>query len=406
MLTAVAALQAAQLVVGPHGPYHAIGDAMRAARAGDTVRVQAGVYAERLVVQRPVVLLGERGAVIDGGGAGTVVMLRAPARVRGFTIRGSGSSQPREDSGLLAVGAPGLVIEDNRFEDVLFGIYLKQCDSAVIRGNVVEGKDLPISFRGDGIHLWYSHDGVIADNRVRRARDVAIWFSNGTEVRDNLVTESRYGLHYMNSQRNRFTGNRFLDNEVGAIVMYSDDIAFHHNLFANARGRVGRGLAFKGADRIVAADNVIVKNAIGIFLDDSPHTEGGTNLFRSNLVAYNDVALTLLPAVRGNAFQDNQFIDNVTPINVPGGGTALGNRWTGNYWSEYAGFDANHDGVGDTPFVFDRLSDDLLARHPELQLFSASPAVTALNAASRVFPLLSPQPVVVDSLPRVSRRRP
>lgn len=406
LAAAAVALQAAQLVVGPSGPYTSVAPALAAARAGDTVRVSAGVYHEHLTIERPVVLLGAPGAVLTGDGRGVVVTVRASAVIRGFVIRDSGADQALEDAGILADGADGLVIEDNRLEDVLFGVYVKHSRAPVIRRNVITGRDLPPARRGDGIHLWYSHDGVIEANQVRRTRDVVIWFSNGTEVRGNVVSEGRYGLHYMNSASNRFSDNRFFDNEVGAIVMYSDDITFRRNLFANALGARGLGLAFKDSDRIVADDNVIVKNAIGIFLDNSPHLEGVTNTFRDNLVAYNDVGVSLLPSVHHNVFRGNQFVDNVQPVSVSGGGSALANEWSGNYWSEYAGFDPDGDGFGNTPFVHDRLSDDLLAKHPGLQLFSASLAVIAINTLSRVLPLLEPQPIVVDSLPRLHRRWP
>ncbi len=399
-------LQAAQLSVGPEGEFRSIRDALAAARPGDTVRVAAGVYHEHAVVDRTVVLLGEAGAVIVGDGRGTIITVRAPAVIRGFTLRGSGSDQSREDSGILAEKAPGLIIENCRFEDVLFGIYLKQSHRAVIRNNVIQGKNLTMPLRGDGIRLWYSHNGTIAGNELDRVRDLVIWFSNNTEVRDNVVRDSRYGLHYMYSDHNRFQGNRFIGNDVGAFIMYSNDIAFHGNVFANARGTTGRGLGFKDADAITAQNNVMVKNAVGISIDNSPTSENVENLFRRNVIAYNDVGVWMLPSVHSNRFEENQFVDNVVPVGVSGGGTALRNSWLGNYWSEYAGFDADADGLGDTPFVFERLSDDLLAKHEDLQVFNLSLGVTALNMLSRVFPLLRPEPIVIDSVPHTARPLP
>jgi nitrous oxidase accessory protein len=106
---AAAALQVAQLAVSPSGPYVHVADALAAAR------VAAGVYHERLTLEQPVVLLGAPGAVIEGDGGGTVILVRAPATIRGLTIRGSGGDQSREDSGILATGADGLVVEDNRY---------------------------------------------------------------------------------------------------------------------------------------------------------------------------------------------------------------------------------------------------------------------------------------------------
>jgi nitrous oxidase accessory protein len=400
-LAALLQLQVTTLTVGLGGTHTTITEALAAADAGDTVRVAAGVYHEHPIIERRVVLLGETGAVIEGGGRGIVLSINAPATVRGFTIRGSGADQYREHAGILATRADGLVVENNRLEDVLFGVYIKQSDSVVIRRNVIAGKNLAVPLRGDGIRLWYSHQGQITANHVSQTRDVVIWFSDGTVVRENYVGEGRYGLHYMYSNDNVFEQNQFVANHVGAFIMYSKNITFRNNLFAAARGTTGRGLGFKDADRITAEGNTLVKNAIGISIDNSPYSVGVENVFHRNVIAYNDVAVSLLPSVHSNIFSDNDFVDNVQPVSVSGGGTALGNTWRQNYWSEYAGFDADGDGVGDAPFVAERLSDDMFAKHEDLQLLNLSPALRVLNTLSRVLPFLAPQPIVVDSGPRV-----
>lgn len=396
-------VQAAQLTVGPGGEFATVGAALAAARPGDTVLVAAGQYPERVVIDRPVVLLGRGRPVLDGEGRGRVVQVRAPyVTIRGFEIRGSGASQATEDAGIHAERAHRLRVEENRLADVLFGLYVKESDSVLLRDNEIVGKDLPSALRGDGVRLWSSHGGTIAGNRVQRVRDVVIWFSHRSEVVGNLVRDSRYGLHYMYSDDSRFADNRFLSNEVGAFIMYSRRIRFERNLFADARGPAGRGLGFKDADEIVAEANILVRNAVGLSLDNSPHSEGVSNLFRRNVLAYNDAAVVLLPSVKANAFENNAFVDNLTPVRVTGGGTALANRWEHNYWSEYAGFDRNRDGVGDAPYVFERLSDDLFARHEALRLFALSPASMVLDAASRILPMLKPQPLVIDSAPRIA----
>lgn len=394
-------LQAAQLVVGPGG-FPTVQQAIDAAQPGDTVLVFAGVHPGPVEISKPLVLLGEPGAAISGGGKGTVLLVTAPATVRGLAIVSSGADQSREDAGIMVVGAEGVVLEGNRLEDVLFGIYLKQAPAAVVRGNKVRGKPLPLARRGDGIRLWYSDRGLIEENEIADSRDLVIWFSSHTLVRGNRVTSSRYGLHYMYSNHNRFEGNRFVGNEVGAFIMYSGDIVFQGNLFAESRGVLGRGIGFKDADSVVAVNNVVVNNAVGISLDNSPHLEGVFNRFSGNFIAYNDVGISLLPSVSRNLFYDNQLVDNIVPVEVSGGGSALANVWRGNYWSEYAGFDQDRDGRGDTPFVLNRLSDDLVAKYPALRWFTGSLAFGALDLIARTVPLLLPQPVVVDSAPRIA----
>jgi nitrous oxidase accessory protein len=126
------------------------------------------------------------------------------------------------------------------------------------------------------------------------------------------------------------------------------------------------------------------------------------NVFRNNIIAMNDLGVALLPSVKANVFESNTFLENVVPIAVTGGGTALGNTWRGNHWSGYAGFDADDDGFGDTPFVYERLSDDLFAKHKQLKIFNMGPAALSLDIVSRVLPLLQPTAVVVDSTPRLA----
>lgn len=391
-------LAARTLSLGPGGT-PTVAAALAAAAPGDTVRVSPGVYAERLVIERPVVLIGEGRPLIDGGGEGTVVELRAPAVVSGFRIRGSGRILDQEDAGIL-VTADSSVIADNELEDVLFGIYLKESAGSQVVDNRIQGKDRPLGVRGDGIRLWASDDALVERNVVSGTRDVVIYFSHGLRFRENVVADGRYGLHYMYSSDNRFEHNEFLRNDVAAFIMYSSDIVLRHNVFAQASGRSGYGVGLKDADRIEVSDNLIVQNQVGLYLDNSPSRVDAENLVRDNIFAFNDVAVELLPSVRANGFIDNTFVGNIRETVVSGGGNALANRWSGNRWEKAADWDRDGDGVLDRPYRIDRLSDDLFARYPALRLYELSPATLALDALGRFFPLLEPEPIVVDSAPR------
>lgn len=392
------------LQVGPDGPFRTIGEALRAAGSGDTVHVVAGTYRERLHLTRPVVLIGEGRPVIDGGGTSTVVTVGAPAVIRGFEIRSSGSRLDREDAGVL-VRADSARILDNRIRDVLFGVYLKESVGTVVEGNLIEGKDRPLGTRGDGIRLWYSHDARIERNRVIRVRDVVVYFSHGLEFRHNRVEEGRYGLHYMYSDDNLFERNEFVSNDVAAFIMYSADIRLRENVFARASGRSGYGLGLKDADRIEVRDNLIVQNRIGIYLDNSPHEVDAKNWFEGNVLGFNDVGVSLMPSVQSNEFSRNGFISNLRDVEVSGGGTALANDWAANHWDGAPAWDEDRDGFVDYPYRIERLTDDLFARHPRLRVFELSPAATALDALGRFFPLLEPRAIVIDSSPRLSVER-
>ncbi len=407
LLSVPATMGAQELRVGSGERFSSISEAIALAGEGDTLVVTAGTYHERLLLERPVALVGEDWPVLDGDGGGHVIEAHASLYLRGFVIRGSGTSVDKEHAGVMIQDAPSH-IEGNRLEDVYYGIYLKNASGSVVRGNRIEGKPLPRPRRGDGIRLWYSSNSRILDNRVIGTRDVVIFFSDSLLVRGNVIERGRYGLHYMYSDHNVFERNRFDGNEVGAFLMYSADILLHENTFANSTGSTGMGLGLKDADAIRVTGNLFVGNGIGIHLDNSPSGARGRNVFTENLLLGNKAAVRLLPSVRANDFEGNDFVDNGSPVVVAGGanrGQAAHNLWARNYWSEYAGFDQNADGLGDTPFLHARLADDLLSRHPALGLFAMSPALGVLEVISRFFPFLKPEPVVVDSVPRVATKQ-
>jgi len=189
--------------------------------------------------------------------------------------------------------------------------------------------------------------------------------------------------------------------------MYSADVSLRQNVFADSRGSSGMGIGLKDADRILAEDNLIVQNESGIYLDNSPRAAAVTNHIRENLFLYNGSGVRMLPSVRGNDFQGNSFVGNQRPAEVSGGmgeAQAAQNDWSGNYWSGYSGFDRDGDRVGDTPFRYARLTDDLLSRHDALRLFTRSPVMPVIEAVRRFFPLLAPEPVVVDPVPELEPR--
>lgn len=391
------------LRVGPEGGFTTIGAALDAAGAGDTVVVAPGIYRERLRVEGPVVLIGEGRPVVDAGGEGHVVEAEGGLEIRGFHLRSSGTRTDDEQAGVM-VREGRAVVEDNVLTDVYYGVYLKDAGGSLVRGNRVEGKDLPPPRRGDGIRLWHSSDTRILDNRVHRTRDVVVYFSDDLSIRDNVITDGRYGLHYMYSDRNEFRRNYFSGNQVGAFIMYSTDVSLRENVFAESRGSSGMGMGLKDADSISAVDNLFVGNRSGIYFDNAPRGRGVVNRFVGNVFLYNGSGVRMLPSVTGNEFEDNAFVGNDRPVRVSGGMAreqVRQNGWDGNHWSGYAGFDRDGDGVGDSPYRYARLTDDLLAERPGLQLFDRSPVMTVVEAVRRFFPLLDPEPVVVDSAPRL-----
>jgi len=383
---------------GPDG----LTTALARAADGDMIEVIGGVYGP-IDINKPVILVGKKWPVLDGAGKGSVVTINAPdVTISGFVVRGSGDSLDQENAGIVVI-APRATISGNHLQETLFGIYLRHADGSLIENNEVGSLALVLPRRGDGIRVWYSNDVTIAGNNIDKGRDVVLWYSERLTVSHNTVTNGRYGLHFMYCDDALIEGNRLLHNSVGAFLMYSRRMHLLRNTIAFNRGPSGYGVGLKDMDDALVVDNLFLDNRIGAHLDNSPREIDSIGQFRGNVFGYNDIGVNLLPAVQRNQFSDNSFVENQEQVGVAGGGQLQGNWWTvagvGNYWSDYAGYDAGADGQGDIPYRSERLFENLLDNNPALRLFLFSPAANAVDFAAVAFPFVKPQPKLTDDQP-------
>ncbi len=391
------------LIVSPEGPYLSIDEALAVAQDGDVIEVHGGIYPAPLVVETGVSLIGIDNPIIDGNGEGTLVFINAPdVRFQGFTLRNSGSNLHDEDSGIV-VQAPRVTIEDNLLEDVLFGIYLANASDGIVRNNTIIGREVDLPLRGDGIRIWYSNNTLLSGNEVTNTRDTLIWFADGITIEGNHLFNNRYGIHFMYSSNAQMRRNVFEGNSVGVFMMHSTGLTAVENLFIDNRGPSGYGIALKDMDEVIVEDNISINNRVGLYVDNSPSAFDGHNFFTGNVFGYNNIGVMTLPAVERNVFQSNTFLENGQQVSTRGRGTMQGNIWMtdglGNYWSDYVGYDENRDGVGELPYRAENLFESLADQHPVLRLFTYSPASQAIDFAATAFPMLLPEPKLIDKAP-------
>ena len=384
-------------------PVSVVSEMIEQAEQGGVVRVPAGVYEGNLVIRKPVVLDGSGGAIFDGLGEGTVIeVLADDVTVRHCTIRASGDNVTGEPAGIRVIAARA-TIDSNTIEDALFGIDLRESPDAQIRNNSIECKDLEPGRRGDGIRLWWSHACTVENNTVRGSRDMVFWYSEDLRIARNTVSDSRYGLHFMYSHGSVLEDNELLSNSVGVYLMYSNGITLRGNRMRNNRGASGYGIGLKDCDDITITRNALLANRVGVYLDNSPSSIDSTGLFESNLIAFNEIGLLATPNTHDNVFTSNAFIENEEPAATHGRGRLVSNTFArdgvGNYWSDYAGFDLDHDSIGDVPYEPRSLFGLMLASEPNLRLFVHSPAQQAIEFTSRALPELNPESTLIDPAP-------
>ncbi|MBX3171174.1 MAG: nitrous oxide reductase family maturation protein NosD [Candidatus Eremiobacteraeota bacterium] len=377
--------------------------ALAQATPGETIEVLPGHYRGPLILNRPVRLLGQGWPVIDGHGQGTIITVNAAdCHIEGLVIRNSGS-EPELDHAGVTLNQPRARVKNNRFENVLFGIFVARSDDSLISGNDIASQQrYDLGRRGDSVRVWYSKRVQVLDNYAHHSRDLVAWYSSDLIMRGNRVEGGRYGLHFMYCDGARVEGNLLKDNSVGIYTMYSQGLKLESNRVIGCRGASGYGLGFKDAGDVTVRNNILCDNRAGIFVDSTPLKPDSYARFEDNVVAYNDIGVALFPSVSGAQFSGNRFHENYEQVSLEGGGQQKGNDFGGNYWSDYAGCDLDGDGRGDLPYRAERLFERLADHNPKLRLFTQTPLQEALDSAARMFPLVNPQAKLEDSAPLIS----
>lgn len=373
------------------------------AASGATLVVDGGVHHGPVTITKPLTLEGRNTPVIDGGGKGSVLIIRGShVTVTGFTIRNSGSRTVEEAAGIEVRGSHHRVA-GNVIQDVQFGIHAMEGASNQYTGNtIVTGRGR--GYRGgDAINVWYVKSSLIADNHIENARDgIYLSFTDGIRIRRNTVRASRYGVHSMFSENISVEGNRLQDNLLGAALMNSNRLVFSRNVVAdNRRGSTAFGVLLKDIGNLDMVGNHFLRNRVGIYADNTPDSNDRVATIRGNLLLGNETGMALQSNVRMQ-MTGNSFVDNLTDVRSEGGNLKR-NAWSvngrGNYWSAHRVLDSDSDGIGDMPFVPESAMSSLAEKNPSVRAFLYTPAHQIIELAVRLFPLFRAEPLLIDEAP-------
>lgn len=374
--------------MGPGSEYSTISAALAAASRGDTIRVAAGTYVEpTLELDKPVTLIGQAGAILDGDGERGLVRVTADSvTVEGFTIRNTGISFTEDRAGILVDKSQYCAIRGNILEDTFFGIYLANSGDCEISGNTLQANGERETRSGNGIHLWYSIRIRIEGNRIRGHRDgIYFEFVEDSDVSDNDSRGNiRYGLHFMFSDGCNYRRNVFADNGAGVAVMYTRDILMDGNDFAGSRGSASFGLLLKDITDSDIRSNRFYRNSVAI------HAEGVNRvLVEGNDFVENGWAVKIMANSDGSTVTGNNFIGN--SFDVATNSRRSYSDFEGNYWDRYRGYDRDGDGIGDVPFRPVRLFSLVVSQNEPTLVLQRSPLVMLLDLAEQVLPFLTPE---------------
>lgn len=387
-------LCAAERMVLPGGG--TLAAAIAGAAPGDVLILAPGRHDGPVLLDRPITLDGQRGALIDGHGVGSVITVTAAdVTLRGLDITGSGSNHETIDSAVrLLKSADRARIEGNRLTANLFGVDVHGARDATVRGNVIIGRrDHRMNDRGNGVYVWNAPGTLIEANRIRYGRDgIFVNTSDRGTFRGNLFTDLRFAVHAMYANNSEVSGNVSVGNHLGFALMFSN--------------------------RVIVQDNISLKDGkYGLMLNYANNADVGGNLVRGAA----ETCLFIYNAHK-NRVADNRFEGCGTGIhftagserNLMTGNAFVGNRtqvkyvgtrmveWSdggrGNYWSDHPAFDLDGDGLADGAFRPNDLMDHVLWSQPAAKLLLGSPAVQLVRWSQSAFPAILPGGVI-DSHP-------
>lgn len=369
------------------------------ASAGQKLQPPAGRYVGNFIIDKPLVLDGQNKVVLDGGGQGTVITLKADGvTLTNLEITNSGDSHDQINAA-VAVLSNHNKIQHNHIHDTLFGVELREAHDNHISHNDISSKPVDLGLRGDGVKVWASHRNVFRHNRIHDSRDMVIWYSEDTVVEYNEGWNNRYSLHFMYAGQAEVRHNRYRNSAVGIFQMYSKNAIVEYNDIRYSIGPTGMGIGMKEVDNMQIQFNTVVYCSTGLYLDQSPFDPYSFNVFKGNKIAYNTQGVVFHSTWKQNVFKGNQFIDNLEPVQVRSNGTAIHNIWQGNYWSQFEGFDRDHDGYGDRKHSQLMHLDQIWMNQPWLRFFLGTPVMSVVNFISRLMPLSSPKLILEDEKP-------
>lgn len=370
--------------------------ALAQANAGDTLILGDSTYNGPIVISKPLRLIGSGATIIAGNNSGSVITVKsADVTIRGIVVTGSGLSLESQDSGIfLDKTATNAVIEKNVILNNLIGIYVSGAKNSLVKDNHIQGRqDLRTNERGNGVQIWNAPGTVIEGNQIEFGRDgIFVTTSSNNIFRFNRMTNLRFAVHYMYTNHSQIIGNYSENNHIGFALMSSNNLIVRGNASRHDRDR---GFLFNYANNVQVEENVVSGGTEKcIFIYNS-----NKNSFTRNLLSGCLIGVHFTAGSERNILSENAFVNNQTQVKY------VGTRWLewshngiGNYWSDHVAFDLDENGIADSIYRPNDLTDQVIWKYPSARLLMNSPAVQVLKYAQNTFPALHPGGVV-DSAP-------
>jgi len=388
-------LLAKTITVSPKLPIKTISKAITLSNDGDTIIVHQGIYKETQInINKSIYLLGKDYPILDAENKSENIFFASASNftIAGFKFKNIGVSYTKEIAAIFVSNSTNFLLKDNVFQNVFYGFIIQRGKYGVIQNNTITGDAVDEASAGNGVHVWKSSNLRIEKNSISGMRDgIYLEFITQSHISKNTCKDNiRYGLHFMFSNFNEYAYNEFKNNGAGVAVMFSKEIKMHHNTFHYNWGTASYGLLLKEINDAEITDNVFKENTIGINIDGCNRVKYSNNTFSKN-----GWALRFTGGCYANSFEYNNFMNNTFDLSY--NSKVNDNVFNANYWSDYAGYDLNKNGIGDVPYRPVKLFSYIVNKTPETLILLRTLFVDLINFSEKVSPIFTPDNLVDET---------
>jgi len=233
------------------------------------------------------------------------------ALVNCSNIEAEGLTLTKNGQGLLLAGTNASTITGNNITDNYCGVWIYMSSNNIISENIITDN------ANCGVHCSHrsSNNVVLGNNITNNRSGTELYLSSNNSILGNSIANGTWGVSLSNSSDNSVVGNNIVDNEL-------------------------EGLSISYSSNNTITTNTIANNDYGVSISES-----NGKVYHNNIVNNRHQAWTF----NARALWDDGY---------PSGG---------NFWNDYAGSDADGNGIGDTAHTVDANNTD---RYPLRGMFS------------------------------------